>query len=45
MMEALRENKPDFVELLLENGIVMSHYLDLQALQSLYDAVSIKLLD
>lgn len=45
MMEALRKNKPDFVELLLENGIVMSLYLDLQTLQSLYNAVSINFLD
>ena len=41
MKKALCENKPDFVELLLENGIVMSLYLDREILKDVYQAVSI----
>ena len=40
-MTALCGNKPDFVELLLQNGIAMSNYLNRERLQQLYNAVSI----
>ena len=40
-MTALCGNKPDFVELLLQNGIAMSNYLNHERLQQLYNAVSI----
>ena len=41
MKKALCGNKPDFVELLLENGIVLSLYLDREILTTVYRAVSI----
>ena len=40
MLEALCANKPDFVELLLENGIAMSEYLTVEILEKIYNAVS-----
>ena len=40
MLEALCANKPDFVELLLENGIAMSEYFNAKILEKLYNAVS-----
>ena len=39
-MKALCTNKPDFVELLLENGITMSKYYDVRILEEVYSAVS-----
>ena len=39
-MKALCTNKPDFVELLLENGIAMSKYYDVRILEEVYSAVS-----
>lgn len=41
MMEVLCRNKPSFVELLLENGIIMSKYLNDKKLGKIYRAVSI----
>ena len=40
-MEVLCRNKPSFVELLLENGIIMSKYLNDKKLGKIYRAVSI----
>jgi len=40
MYNALRRNKPEFVQLLLENGVVMSHFLTTTKLEDLYEYVS-----
>lgn len=40
MKSALNQNKPDFVELLLENGVSMAKFLTKDRLESLYDYVS-----
>ena len=39
-MKALCANKPDFVELLLENGIAMSKYFTDEILEKVYREVS-----
>lgn len=41
MLEALVQNKVDFVELLLEKGVNMSKFLTIRNLEELYNTVSI----
>ena len=40
MYNALRRNKPEFVQLLLENGVVMTYFLTTVKLEDLYESVS-----
>ena len=40
MMDALVNDRIDFVKLLLENGVMMSKFLTLARLEELYNAVS-----
>ena len=44
MKNALIRNKPDFVELLLENGVSIARFLTVERLESLYNSVSRKYL-
>ena len=43
MMDALVNNRVEFVNLLLENGVSMSKFLTSTRLEELYKAVSIRL--
>ena len=43
MMDALVNNRVEFVNLLLENGVSMSKFLTSTRLQELYKAVSVRL--
>lgn len=42
MMEALLQDRVEFVELLLENGVSMSHFLTEKRLEELYRKVYIR---
>lgn len=41
MTKALCGNNPEFVKLMMKNGINMSEYLDVEKLEELYSAVSV----
>ena len=43
MMDALVNNRVEFVNLLLENGVSMSKFLTSTRLEELYNAVSVRL--
>ena len=42
MMDALANNRVDFVKLLIENGVNMNKWLTIERLEELYNVVSSK---